>query len=306
MRIVRVKDAVRPPSLIQDDAPSPRPGPGELLIRVAAAGVILTELSWYPTLHRPSGEARTAAVPAHEFSGVVAAVGQDVGDLAVGHEVFGMNDWYCDGALAEYCVAPYFALAAKPPRLTHAEAASVPISALTAWQGLFDRAKVRHGERVLIHGGAGAVGSYAVQLARIRGAHVVATASDRNRGFVTGLGAGEVIDYQASRLEDSVKDVDVVFDTVGGETLERSWSVLKPAGRLVTVASAAAESADPRVKQAFFIVRPNQHELAEIGALLDAGLLRPIVDAVIPLSQAPAAYAGKVQRQGRGKLVVTV
>ena len=147
MRIVRVDDGFRPPSLIQDDAPRPRPGRGELLIRVGAAGVILTELSWYPTSHRQTGEARAHAVPAHEFSGVVAAVGEDVGDLEIGREVFGMNDWYCDGALAEYCVAPYFALAPKPPRLAHAEAASVPISALTAWQGLFDRAKLRPGER---------------------------------------------------------------------------------------------------------------------------------------------------------------
>jgi NADPH:quinone reductase-like Zn-dependent oxidoreductase len=306
MRILRVDDSVRPPSLVCDEVPAPRPGQGEVLIRVFAAGIIPTELSWYPTTHRPTGEARSRAVPAHEFSGVVEDAGEDVGHLEIGHEVFGMNDWYCDGALAECCVAPYFALAPKPPRLTHAEAASVPISALTAWQGLFDRANVRHGERVLVHGGAGAVGGFAIQLARIHGAHAIATASARNRDFVASLGAGQVIDYRESRFEERVKDADVVFDTVGGETLDRSWSVLKPGGRMVTVASTAVGSTDARVRKAFFIVTPNQHQLAEIGALLDAGLLRPIVDAVIPLSEAPAAFAGKVPRQGRGKLVVAI
>ena len=137
-----------------EDAPIPQPGPAELLIRVLAAGVIPTELGWYPTTHTRTGQSRTGAVPCHEFSGVVTGVGADVGDLETGREVFGMNDWYSEGALAEYCVAPFFAVAPKPAALTHAEAASVPISALTAWQGLFERARLQPGERVLVHGGA--------------------------------------------------------------------------------------------------------------------------------------------------------
>src|SRR5208283_4251389 len=131
MRIVHLADSGLPPLLVQDDARRPRPGRGELLIRVCAAGVILAELSWYPTSHRKNGEPRAGAVPAHEFSGVVAAVGEDVGSLEIGHEVFGMNDWYSDGAMAEYCIAPFFGVAPKPRRLTHVEAASAPISALT-------------------------------------------------------------------------------------------------------------------------------------------------------------------------------
>jgi len=144
--IVGLADSVQPPSLIQDDAPQPRPGRGELLIRVRAAGVTLKELSWYPTTHRQTGEARTGALPAHEFSGVIAGVGEDVGGLEIGQEVFGMNDRYPDGAMAQDCIAPFFALAPKPRRLTHVEAASVPIGALTAWQGLFDHAKLQPGE----------------------------------------------------------------------------------------------------------------------------------------------------------------
>src|SRR5277367_1608390 len=157
------------PELIPTTGPEPRPGCRELLIRVRAAGVTATELGWYPSWHTKSGDERVAAVPCHEFSGVVVAVGKDVGSLEIGLGVFGMNDWYSDGAAADYCIAPYFAVVPKPPRLTDAEAASVPIGALTAWQALFDRAHMQPGEHVLIHGGAGAVGIFAVQLACLHG-----------------------------------------------------------------------------------------------------------------------------------------
>jgi NADPH:quinone reductase-like Zn-dependent oxidoreductase len=194
--------------------------------------------------------------------------------------------------------------------LTHIEAASVPIGALTAWQGLFDRAKLQAGEHVLVHGGAGAVGSFAVQLARFRGAHATATASSRNLEFVSGLGAERVIDYRTVRFEEVVSAMDVVFDTVGGETLQRSSAVLKPDGRMITIAADSADSeatGDDRVKQAFFIVEPNGEQLTRIGALLEAGDLHPVVDAVVPFSEAPAAYAGEVKRRaGRGKLVVAI
>jgi NADPH:quinone reductase-like Zn-dependent oxidoreductase len=139
-------------------------------------------------------------VPGHEFSGAIAAVGDDTTGFAIGQDVFGMNDWFSDGAMAEYCIGQP-SVAKKPRRLTHVEAASVPIAALTAWQGLLDRARLRAGERVLVHGGAGAVGVFAIQLARFHGAHVTATASSRNLAFVSQLGAERVIDYQAARLK---------------------------------------------------------------------------------------------------------
>jgi NADPH:quinone reductase-like Zn-dependent oxidoreductase len=217
-----------------------------------------------------------------------------------------MNDWFSDGAMAEYCVAPVSAVAPKPPKLSHAEAASVPISSLTAWQGLVDRAKVGAGERVLVHGGAGAVGAYAVQLARLQGARVIATASARDATFVKELGAEQVIDYRTSHFEQCVSDIDVVFDTVGGETLERSWSILKPQGRIVTIASAAENVTNPRSKEAFFIVESNREQLIHIANLLNTGELRPFVDSVVPLSLAPEAYAGGVPRQHPGKVVVSV
>lgn len=217
-----------------------------------------------------------------------------------------MNDWFSEGATAEYCVTAPSAVASKPSLLSHVEAASVPIGALTAWQGLFERAKLQPGERLLVHGGAGAVGVFAVQLARDRGAHVIATASSGNLDFVKQLGAEEVIDHHAIRFENQVKDVDVVFDTVGGETLNRSWEVLKEGGRMVTVATAGETANDDRRKQAFFIVEPNQSQLTTIGDLLQARRIRAIVDTIVPFVRAAAAYSGELRRQGRGKIVIAV
>ena len=184
MRVMRLTGPAEKPTLIEEEAPQPQPGRGELLIRVVAAGVTPTELKWYPTSHRKTGENRTGAILSHEFSGIVAATGEEVADAQIGSEVYGMNDWFADGALAEYCVTQPASVATKPARLTHIEAASVPIGALTAWQGLFDHAKLQAGERVLVHGGSGGVGLFAVQLARNQGAHVIATASAHNLEFV--------------------------------------------------------------------------------------------------------------------------
>jgi NADPH:quinone reductase-like Zn-dependent oxidoreductase len=189
-----------------------------------------------------------------------------------------MNDWFADGAMAEYCITQPSSVAHKPPHLTHVEAASVPIGALMAWQGLFDRARLQAGERLLVHGGAGAVGIFAIQLARFRGARVTATASARNLAFVTGLGADQVIDYRAVRFEEHVSGMDVVFDTVGGDTPQRSWGVLNSGGRMITIAAERETTTDRRVQQAFFIVEPNHEQLIRIGDLLESGALHPVVD----------------------------
>jgi len=304
---MRLSDSAQPPVLLEETVPQPHPRRGELLVRVYAAGVTPTELLWYPTTHSKTGERRSHAVPGHEFSGVIAAVGEETVGFAIGQEVYGMNDWFADGALAEYCITQPTSVVQKPPSLTHVEAAAVPIGALTAWQGLFDRARLQAGERVLVHGGAGAVGVFAIQLARSRGAQVTATASARNLTFVSQLGAAQVIDYRAVRFEDNVRDLDVVFDTVGGETLQRSWAVLKPGGRMITIAADSETTTDDRVKQAFFIVEPNHQQLTQIGSLLEAGDLQPVVDAVLPFTRASEAYTGEVrQRRGCGKLVVAV
>lgn len=307
MKAMRLSDSSPAPMLIEDEVPQPRPRRGELLVRVHAVGVTPTEPLWYPSTHNKDGTPRTGAIPGHEFSGVVAALGEHTAGVTVGDEVYGLNDWFADGAMAAYCITQPDWVAPQPRGSSHVEAASVPIGALTAWQGLFERARLQPGESVLVHGGAGAVGMFAVQLARAHGAQVVATASASNAEFVQALGAERVIDYRAARFEEHVSGMDVVFDTVGGETLERSWGVLKPGGRMVTVAAPSEHSTDARVKQAFFIVEPNRDHLIRIANLLDSKQLRAVVEKAIPLSETAAVYAAAGQaRRGPGKLVVTL
>jgi NADPH:quinone reductase-like Zn-dependent oxidoreductase len=202
-------------------------------------------------------------------------------------------------------------LVPKPSTLDHVQAAAVPLSALTAWQALFDHAHLAAGQTVLIHGGAGGVGVFAVQLAHWAGAQVIATASARNRDFLRelGVGANEIIDYTTTRFEEVVHGVDLVFDLVGGDTLQRSWQVIKPGGVLVSVVSPpppAAVTKGHDVRFAWFAVEPNRDELIQIGALIDAGQLRPIIDTVFPLAQARQAYEQAAKGHTRGKIVLRV
>ncbi len=304
MKAIRLYARGGPESLRFEDAPAPRPGPGEVLIRVHAAAVTPTELLWAPTWEtREAAPRPLPVIPGHEFSGEVVALGEGVTAVAVGGPVYGMNDWFADGAQAEFCLARPADIARKPASIDHAHAAVTPISALTAWQGLFERARLAAGQHVLIHGGAGGVGVFAVQLARRRGARVTATASVGNHDFVRGLGADEVIDYRVERFEERVQGVDAVFDTVGGDTLRRSWGVLRPGGRLVTIATSEVDPPDERARAAFFIVEPRRAELEEIARLIDGGELRPVVGAEFPLAEALRAYRHK---PARGKVVLRV
>ncbi len=295
MKAARLHDHARgSASLRYEDAPEPTAGAGEVVIAVHAAAVTPTELRWLPTHTTQDGAPRPLPViPGHEYSGTIAAVGAGVTDLVIGDAVYGLNDWYRDGAQAERCVARARELAAKPRSLSHVEAAVVPISALTAWQGLFEHAHLAAGQRVLVHGGSGGVGSFAVQLARWRGARVVATASAANFDLVGELGAEQMIDYKSERFEDVVDAVDVVFDTVGGETLERSWSVLARGGTLVTVAASEENAQAERNQRAFFIVEAKHDQLAEIARLIDDGVLRAVVGDVFPLAAVRDAYGTK-------------
>jgi NADPH:quinone reductase-like Zn-dependent oxidoreductase len=271
----------------------PDPQAGEMLIQVSAVGVTPTERFWYPSTHNQSGTARRGAIPGHEFSGTIAKLAPEVTGYAVGDAVFGLNDWFADGATAEFCIATPANISRKPSSLSDSEAASIPISVLTAWQGLHQRAGLKKGERILIHGGAGAVGIFAVQLARRLEAHVIATSSKANIEFVKQLGANEVIDYRESRFQQAGR-FDVVFDTVGGETLERSWALLNPGGRLVTIAADAESNTDLRVKSAFFIVEEDGEQLATLAKLFDFGELRAFVKAELPMNEADRAYRGAI------------
>ena len=309
MRALRAYAKNDPSRLVYEYAPSPTLAPGDVLIRVHASGVTPSELDWPSTWIHHDGTPRTPPiVPGHEVAGVVETAGPDVAGLAAGDEVYGLIDFRRDGADAE-CVAVRAAeLAPKPVTIAFTEAAAVPLSALTARQALFDHGDLQGGQRVLIHGGAGGVGSFAVQFARWRGAHVVATASARDAELVRDLGADEVIDYRTQRFEEAVADMDLVFDTVGGETWERSWDVLRPGGRLVSIAvprPPERESRDGR-RAIWFVAESNRTQLIEIGGLIDGGHLRPIVSAVLSLAEGRAAYGAGHNGRGPGKAVLLV
>ena len=254
-----------------------------------AAAITRDELAW-PVDRLP-------AIPSYELSGVVEEVGTGVTDVAVGDEVFALTPFDRDGVAADYVAVAAGLLAGRPRALEHAESAAIPLPALSAWQGLFAHGGLTAGQRVLIHGAAGAVGAFAVQLARTSGAHVIGTASAANRESVLELGAHEVLDG-ASRFEAEVEPVDVVFDTVGGERLRRSAAVLRPGGRLVSVAE------EPAAGGVFFIVEPNREQLESLAELADAGTLRPPAVETFPLTAAAEAFARSLQPGRRGKVVL--
>ena len=294
-------------SLVSGEMQRPSPGIGQILVKVHATAIMPAEVQWTPTFQTRSGKPRPfPIVLGHEFSGVIEGHGPNVGGFTIGEEVFGFNDWFSNGAQAEYCVVDEGSLARKPNSLSHTEAAVAPISALAAWQGLFERANLQRGQDILIHGGAGSVGMFAVQLARWRGARVIATASSDNLDFVRALGADLVIDYRKTRFEDLICDTDVIFDTVGGETLARSWRVLKPGGRVVTVATASGQSGEPRVRDAFMIVRADGSQLAQIAWMIDAGELRVFLEKTFDLAEAREAYHRAAQGGIRGKVALRV
>ncbi|MFI1241529.1 NADP-dependent oxidoreductase [Nocardia salmonicida] len=286
----------------------PAPGPGEVLIRVHAAGVNPTD-SW----HRSSGGLFGAITPlGWDVSGVVEEVGLGVTLFAPGDEVFGMPRLpHAAGTYAEYVTAPTRHLARKPTNLTHIEAGALALVALTAWQALVDTADVRPGQRVLIHAGAGGVGHVAVQIAKARGAYVIATARADNHAFVRDLGADEVIDYTTTDFVDAAHDIDVVVDTVGGEYGPRSLRVLRPGGIVVSLASPAeaalVEQARPLgVRAGFMIVEPDGASLRAIADLVEAGALRPHVETVLPLDLVSKAHEISDNQRTRGKIVLAV
>jgi NADPH:quinone reductase-like Zn-dependent oxidoreductase len=309
MKAIRIHGRGGPERLVYEDVPQPHPGQGEVLVRVSATGVIATELRWDETYQNAAGELRVLPIPGRDLSGVVEEVGPGITTLTKDTQVYAMLGYGRDGAEAEYTIALPNELAPKPRTLDHVQAAAVPLTALTAWQALFDRAKLGAGQTLLIHGASGGVGVFAVQLAHWAGAHVIATASARNRDFLHELGANEVIDYTSTRFEEVVHAVDLVFDTVGGDTLQRSWQVIKPGGVLVTIVGPPPSFENAKahgIHPFWFIVEPNRDELIQIGTLIDAGHLRPIIDTVLPLSQARQAYEQGARGHTRGKIVLRV
>ena len=248
-------------------------------------------------------------MPAHEVSGTVVATGGPGLGLEVGDEVYGLVRFDRDGGAAEYVAVPAVDLAPAPRTTSPVEAAALPLAALTAWQALHDHARLQAGEEVLVHGGAGGVGAFAVQLARAAGAHVTATARAADAGLVRGLGAERVVDYEREAFDADGRVFDVVLDTVGGETLDRSFDVLRPGGRLVTLQAPPDQerAGAAGVEAVFFIVTPDRDELARIAGLVDADHLEVLVAATFPLVAGRAAFeSGRDPARRPGKTVLVV
>jgi NADPH:quinone reductase-like Zn-dependent oxidoreductase len=330
MRAVRLHEHGGPEVLRCDEVPVPEPGPGEVLVRVHAVGVNPPDRYLREGLTTVPGETestvRLPVIPGTDVSGVVAAVAADVDGLAVGDEVFGLLRFpgFDGGAYAEYVAAPASDLARKPGGVDHVHAAGAPMAGLTAWQFLievghdhpspFQAARHRpvalgSGTTVLVNGAAGGVGHFALQLAKWRGADVIAVASGAHESFLRELGADRFIDYTRSRPEELVRDVDLVLDTVGGPGSRRFLRTLKRGGALFPVLPGdfdEEETAKSGVTVSSAQVRSNGAQLAELGRLLDAGTVRVAIDSTFPLAKARTAHERAARGHIQGKIVLTV
>ncbi|MBD2096486.1 NADP-dependent oxidoreductase [Trichocoleus sp. FACHB-591] len=308
MKAVRIYAYGGPEVLTYEDVSVPAIAEDDVLIRVHAAAI--NPVDWKVREGYLQGfiDYDLPLTLGWDVSGVVEAVAENVTTFKPGDEVYSRPDIKRDGAYAEYIAVKASEVAFKPKTVEHIHAAAVPLAGITAWHCLFESAGLSAGQRVLIHAAAGGVGSYAVQFARWKGAHVIGTASARNQDFLFQLGADEIIDYQTTQFEDVVEPVDVVFDTVGGEVQERSWQVVKPGGILVSVVSPPPEekAAAHQCRSAYVFIQPRADWLTEIAQLIDSGQVKPIVETVLPLSQAVVAHKLSEGGHTRGKIVLQV
>lgn len=306
MKAVTVREFGPPQVLRVEQVPRPEPGEGELLVRVRASGVNPVDAGVRSGRARAMVGAELPWVPGFDVSGVVAEVGPGVTGFAAGDEVFAMIDLRRGGGYAEYAIVRQEEAAPKPARATFREAAALPLVALTSWQALVDNADLQEGDVVLIHGGSGGVGSVAVQLAKARGATVIATASAHNQAFLQELGADVAVDYRNQRFEDVARDVDVVLDPIGGETQVRSLEVLRDGGTLVALLGLTPEARDPPrgIRVRTMLVHPDADQLRRIADLVDGGRLKPVVSQIFPPERAAEAHEQIETGHTRGKIVL--
>jgi NADPH:quinone reductase-like Zn-dependent oxidoreductase len=308
MKAIRIHSYGGPEVLQYEDAPRPQVQKGEVLIHVHAAGV--NPLDWKVCSGSLNGfiQHKLPLIPGWEVSGVVVEVGFGVSQFKEGDEVFAMADSTRDGAYADYIAVREAALAIKPKSLHHVRAAATPVSALTAWRSLFDFGQLQSGQRILIHGGSGGVGHFAVQLAKWKGAYVMATAPMKNQELLVKLGADEVIDYTTQKFEDVAHNIDIVLDTIGGKTRERSWLVLNKGGALISLAKRPSEQKANRfeVRPMMCSVQPDGAQLNKIAKLIDSAKLKPTIDRILPLSEARRAHELSQDGHVRGKIVLRV
>ena len=308
MKAIRIHNYGGPEVLKHEEAPRPQPGAGEVLIRVHATSVNPIDWKVRQGYMKDLWPHKFPLILGWDVSGVVEAIGTGVSRFKKGDEVYSVPNPSRDGAYAEYIVVEESELALKPKSLHHVHAAAVPLAALTAGQALFDAGQLVSGQRVLIHGGSGGVGHLAVQLAKWKGAHVLATASTKNQELLRELGVDEPIDYTKQKFEDVARDVDLVLDLIGGETQERSWSVLKKGGLLLSLVQPPSEEKAKAlgVRAAFVAGHPSGAQLAEIAKIIDAGQLAPVIDRILPLSEVRRAHELSRSGHTHGKIVLRI
>ncbi|HEX6510274.1 MAG TPA: NADP-dependent oxidoreductase [Chloroflexota bacterium] len=307
MRAVRYHDYGPPDVLQVEDVPQPEPGEGEVLVRVRSVGVHPVDWKLRSGMYRQYMPLTFPYTPGVDLAGVVESIGPGVTGFEEGQDVYGRGP----ATNAELAAVPVVGLAPKPGNLTFEQAAAIPVGVLTAWTGLFDVAGLQPGQRLLVHGAAGGVGNFGVQLGRWKGAEVIGTSSGRNTDFVRSLGASTALDYGRTRFEDVVRDVDVVLDNIGGETQQRSWQVLKPGGILVGVAGLAPE-AEERAEQlglraGVVSIPPDTREtLQHITDLIEAGTIVPELGPVFSMDEVSGAHALSETGHGRGRIILRV
>jgi NADPH:quinone reductase-like Zn-dependent oxidoreductase len=303
MKAIRIHQYGGPEVLAQVEMQSPRPGPNEVLIKVRAASVNPVDWKLRAGYMKDIFPLTFPSTLGWDVSGTVEEAGADVTRFKRGDEVYALLE---GGGYAEYAAAKETVVAQKPRTWDHIQAAAVPVAGLTAWQALFEVAQLSAGQTVLIHAAAGGVGNFAVQFAKARGASVIGTASSKNQAFLRELGVDKTVDYQKTRFEDVVRDVDVVLDTIGGDTQERSFKVLKQGGILVSLVQPPSQESATKygVRALFYGAHASSSDLAEIAELIDHGKVKPVVETVLPLAEARHAHELSQSGHARGKIVL--
>lgn len=308
IKAVRIHTHGGPETLVYEDVPRPTPLTGDVLIRVHAASVNPIDWKIRSGFGKEIFNHQMPLILGWDVAGTIEAIGPEVDKFEPGDPVYGYTSLRRDGAYAEFAIAKPGEIALKPASLDFVQAAAIPIAALTTWQALFDTASLQENQKVLIHAASGGVGSIAVQLAKAKGAYVIGTASARNADFVRELGVDEFIDYQSTPFETVVHDVDVVLDTIGGDTQVRSFGVLRNDGFLVSIVETPSQELTIQhgVQSAMVAAQPNADQLKAITELIDSGKLKPFVETVLPLSEARQAHQMSQSGRTRGKIVLQV
>src|SRR6266581_3744505 len=308
MKAVVIHEYGDPEVLKYEDIPRPEPNDDQLLIRVIAAGVNPVDGMIRSGMFAKEGKRGFPIILGGDVAGVVEKVGSKITKFKAGDPVFAYVSLDNSGGYAQYALVTEREAAPKPKSLTYVEAAAVPVVAMTAWQALVDTAKLGAGQTVLIHGGSGGVGSFAIQIAKAHGAKVIATASTANQDLLKQLGADVAIDYTKTRFEDVAKDVDAVLDPVGKETLARSYDVVKKGGIVMSLVARPdrVELQKHGIRGASISVHPDTADLTEIAQLVDAGKIKPVVTEVVPLSDAVKAQQQAATHHTRGKIVLRI